>query len=192
MHGELQTFSWKTKEFIQGTPPNFSPWSLYSKWGSSNYIFLTSLLQMSPSCPPQASTGHLVQGHINMNPEIILRCENKVFSKPGALSSASGQIQGWLEIHWRTSHEIHPLGEVSSFLLGPLSHTSPKCTIWRDPLSPGSCGRKNRRDQAGCTGGWKHRYQNTTPGRRDNCLSHSGLGMKDVAPKWWRLAYHSR
>lgn len=135
---------------------------------------------MSPNCPPQANTGHFVRGHVNMNSEIIWRSKNRIFSKPGVLSSASGQTQGWLEVCWRTFQELQHLGEASSSLLWQLSHTSPKCTIWRDPLSPVSCGGKTGRIKQVVgrgTGGWKHRNQNTTPTQGEETIV-------DTVPLW--------
>lgn len=137
-------------------------------------------MKMSPNCPPQANTGHFVHGHIHVNSEIIWRSKGRIFSKPGVLSSASGQIQGRLQVLRRTSCELHHLGEVSSSLLWQLSHTSPKCTIWRDPLSPVSCGGKTSRIRQAAgrgTGGWKHRYQNTTPTQGEETIA-------DTVPTW--------
>lgn len=142
---------------------------------------------MSPNCPPQANTGHFVHGHIHVNSEIIWRSKGRVFSKPGVLSSAGGQIQGRLQVLRRTSCELHHLGEVSSSLLWQLSHTSPKCTIWRDPLSPVSCGGKTSRIRQAAVGDGNTGIK-IPPQPRERkqlqTLSQLGLGMKDVAPKW--------
>lgn len=152
--------------------------------------FLTSLMKMSPSCPSQANTGHLVHGYVHVNSEIIWRSKDRIFSKPGVLSSASGQIQGWLEVCRRTSRELHHLGEISSSVLWQLSHTSPKCTIWRGPLSPVSCGGETGRIRQAAgrgTGGWKHRYQNTTPTQGEETIADTvpvWPGNEGCTPKW--------
>lgn len=138
-----------------------------------------------------------VHGHVCANSEIVQRSKGRLFSKPGFSSSATGWLQGWLEVHWRISCELYHLGEeVSPSLLWQLSHTSPKCTTLRDPLSPVSCRAQDRQDQACCRDrrwGMETRVlkHHPNPGRRDNCryCPLLGSGMEDAALKCWSLFY---